>query len=161
MTIHPSVKPGDRVRVTIETTVVRISNNPASNNGTPAWTNLAFAEHTAELRTGDPGPSYFTLELPDDMVDTTVHIHHVEDGDKPLQPAALDALDIAIERAKFIADRDKYSPQEAAAAWDVVDALMTLRSAREHVTPDHDQDDRDGKQISRAAEAEEHTDECD
>lgn len=70
-------------------------------------------------------------------------------------------LSHAIDTAKSVADRDKFSPQEAAAAWDVVDALMTLRSARERVTPDHDQEDRDGKQISRAAEAEEHTDDCD
>lgn len=68
----------------------------------------------------------------------------------------------AIDTAKCVADQDKYSPQESAAAWDVVDALMTLRSATEHVTPDPDQDDRDGKQISRAAEAhDEEADDCD
>lgn len=68
---------------------------------------------------------------------------------------------IAIAQAKSVADRDKYSPQESAAAWDVVDALQTLRSAGSQVEPDPDQDDRDGKQITRATEAEDNTDECD
>lgn len=73
-----------------------------------------------------------------------------------------DAYARAIEVAKSVADRDKYSPQESAAAWDVVDALQTLRSSRERVTPDPDQDDRDGKQISRAAEVStESVDDCD
>lgn len=65
-----------------------------------------------------------------------------------------DTLTAAIARAKNVADRDKYSPQESAAAWDVVDALQTLRTTGEHVTADPDQDDHDGKQISRAAETE-------
>lgn len=72
-----------------------------------------------------------------------------------------DGLDDAIEQAKNAADRSIYSPQEATAAWDVVDALQVLRSSGTHIEADPDQDDRDGKQISRAAEAEDPTDECD
>lgn len=70
-------------------------------------------------------------------------------------------LEQAIDTAKSVADLEKYSPPESAAAWDVVDALQTLRSTGERVTVDPDQDDHDGKQISRAAETEDPTDECD
>lgn len=72
-----------------------------------------------------------------------------------------ETLQIAINTAKGVADRDKYSPQESAAAWDVIDALVKLQTAGETVTPDPDADERDGKTIARAAEAEDHTDDCD
>lgn len=62
------------------------------------------------------------------------------------------AYESAVRVAKSVADRDKYIPQESAAAWDVVDALQTLRTSGETVTDDLNQDDHDGKQISRAAE---------
>lgn len=64
-------------------------------------------------------------------------------------------LDEVIRLATRVADRDKYTPQESAAAWDVVDALTQLRTAGERVTADPDQDDRDGKTIARAAEIDE------
>lgn len=70
-------------------------------------------------------------------------------------------VDQAIDTAKSVADLDKYSAPEAAAAWDVVDALTTLRTRGEHVTVDPTEDDHAGKQISRAAETEDPTDECD
>jgi hypothetical protein len=72
-----------------------------------------------------------------------------------------ETLCAAIARAKNTADRDKYTPQESAAAWDIVDALQTLRTTGAQVEADPDQDDHDGKQITRAAEAEDNTDECD
>jgi hypothetical protein len=71
------------------------------------------------------------------------------------------SLDVVIDTAKRVADLDKYSPPESAAAWDVVDALTTLRTRGEHVTVDPTEDDHTGKQISRAAETEDPTDECD
>jgi hypothetical protein len=65
------------------------------------------------------------------------------------------AYQTAIDHAKSIASREKYSPQESAAAWDVVDALATLQTAgTDAPTPDPESDDRDGKQITRAAEHE-------
>lgn len=85
----------------------------------------------------------------------------VEAAEHAVRAAVVNVARDVLTTAGGVADRDKYSPQESAAAWDVVDAIRTLWTRHETAVPDPDADDRDGKTIARAAEAEDHTDDCD
>lgn len=112
--------------------------------GTDLTTEAARNRATRMLNEQDAALMVALADAYDAQSDEISNLHAV------MQHTEQATILVAIEHAKSIADRDKYSPQESAAAWDIVDALQTLRATGEKTTTDPDDDDRDGKQIARA-----------